>query len=385
MVAHAAPSNTATDRQVLVVGEGVGGLTTAAFLSQGGLSPVVVTPHECEQASTRPLVLYSSALALFSTVGVADDILASATPIRQWTLRCLDDSRTERLTSAHDAQWPVATVDPTQLRATLRTRIPAGNIRLSKTPRTLVPTDGGIDVEFTDGVREQFDVVVGADGPRSWVRTARFEDDAPERWGTTTWTLRVDDQLTTSETVTELWSRDGVLAVGPALGHGGTRFVTATVDERAPDTARRLLSDSLPLVGPSDRDEPGGVTVVDGHVDYGVSTERWVAGETALVGPAARSFPPVLSLVPSLTVADAYVLADELVNADSAAGALGRYARRRRGRHRALARHVPFDQIAPDRTADGPVDEWYSLRAAVLRTFFAERVPAVSDAAARFV
>lgn len=380
MVAHAAQSSAATDRQVLVVGEGLGGLTTAAFLSRGGLSPVVVTPPGCERASTRRLVLYSSALALFSTIGVADDLLASGTPIRQWTLRCLDGSRTERLTTAHVGRWPLVAVDSTRLRAVLRARIPSGNIRLSKTPRTLVPTGGGVDVEFADGVREQFDVVVGADGPQSWVRTARFEDGGPARWGTTTWRLRVDDKHPTPTGVTELWRRDGVFAVGPAWGTEAARFATAVVDESAPDAACRQLFDSLRTTDSSDRDGTGGITVVDGHVDCGVPTERWVAGATALVGPAARSLPPVLSLAPSLTVEDAYVLAAELVNAESVTAALCRYARRRRGRHRALARHVPFDEPTPGGGGEGAMDEWYSLRAAVLRTFFAERVPAVSDA-----
>lgn len=382
MCAQADSRASSVDRQVLVVGDDVGGLATAAFLAEAGLSPVVVTARVDDGASDRPLTLWSSALAFLSRLDVTDDLLASATPVRRWELRRSDGDRVERLASAHDDGWPFVVAERARLRGLLRERLPVGRFRLSKTPHRLEPTDGGVHVEFIDGVRERFDVVVGADGPRSWVRRGQFDATPPARWGTTSWTVQTDVPLGTANAVTEWWWGEGVAVCGPATSRDRFRFVTDTAEDVGPTEAMRRLSDSFDVGRLArGRRSVGDLRVVEERVDYGVRTDRWASDRTALVGAAARSLPPVLSVEPSLTVGDAYVLAAELGSTTPLATALQRYARRRRERHALFARHVPFDGRFPETHGTGRVHRWCPLEAALLRSFFARRVPAVSAAA----
>lgn len=370
-------SSPADERQVLVVGGSVEGLAAAAFLRGVGLSPVVVTTGE-----TRPrggdAVLWSAATSLLAEAGMAEDLLASGVTVTEWRLR-LSTGETDRLTRAHDerGRWPFLAAERARLRSLLRGRLSAGNVRLSKTPTRLASTDAGVLVEFADGVRERFDVVVGGDGPRSWVRRARFDDADPTPWGTTTWTVRSSRHVGRAGVVSERWTSGETVAWGPRRATGRVQFTTTGVDGADPDAAARHLR-SVSDAGPVDEVSPSDLTVVDGGPDYRVRSERWATGHVALLGSAARPLPPTLSLAPSLAVEDAYVLADELTSTASATTALGRYARRRRERHRVLDRLLLGDGpslrdcITPD---ERRLDGLHRVRAAVLRAFFARTDP----------
>jgi 2-polyprenyl-6-methoxyphenol hydroxylase-like FAD-dependent oxidoreductase len=369
------------DRQVLVVGGGIGGLATAAFLRHNGLSPVVVTGRNGVSETDRDVVLWNSTVVLLDELDVAADLVASTPSIRRWLVR-RDAGEVERLTNTHDGQWPCVAVGRAHLCELLRSRLPADSVRLSKTPSRLEGADDGLSVEFDDGVREQFDVVVGADGVPSWVRGARFDTEPPAAWGTTSWDVRAGGRLGAPETVTELWTAGGLVVSGPPGTTGRLRFVTTALprEDPDPDAAADLLSRTVPPEAfAGDGVAPSALSVVDGRADYGVRSDRWIAGRVALVGDAARSFPPPLPLDPSLAVEDAYVLADELATAETSFTALERYAHRRRGRRRALERHVPLADATPRGRLDADgLAGLRDRRAALVRSLFAGRVPAMS-------
>ena len=112
----------------------------------------------------------------------------------------------------------------------------------------------------------------------------------------------------------------------------------------------------------------------------GVSISHTRASVDELERSAARSQrAAVATLLDDPAVEDAYVLAAELTDRASTVEALRRYARRRYGRGRALARRTPTDECpcSPD-ARSARFHDVRELRAALLRTFFARRVPAVS-------
>jgi 2-polyprenyl-6-methoxyphenol hydroxylase-like FAD-dependent oxidoreductase len=372
----------ATDRQVLVVGGSVEGLATAAFLGRRGLSPVVVTTRDDHGANgtDSDAVLWSTAVSLFAELGLAETLLTSTETIREWVLGRADDGRTERLTRPNGDRRPWVTVSRSRLRALFRSELTAASVRLSKTPTRLQPTDTGLLVEFEDGVSERFDVVVGGDGARSWVRRSRFDTDPPAAWGTKEWSIRVDRRLGLPGTVYELWTPDGTFACGPLGSTDHVRYLTTdaeTTDLDLDAVARQLSTTFDPDVLPSGGISPSDLTVVAGTAASGVRSEQWTADRSALLGSAARSLPPTAPLDPSLSIEDAYVLADELAGSTDAITALDRYERRRRGRHRALWRDVSFDcRRLCDALGSCGFSELRDLRAALLRSWFAHRMPA---------
>ncbi|MDJ0392483.1 FAD-dependent monooxygenase [Rhodococcus sp. G-MC3] len=62
-------------------------------------------------------------------------------------------------------------------------------MRFGVTVRSLAQNDSGVDVEFSDDGRGRYDVVIGADGVRSWTRRAVGIDLEPTPTGMGIWRL----------------------------------------------------------------------------------------------------------------------------------------------------------------------------------------------------
>lgn len=367
------------ERQVLVVGDGLAGLATAAFLHRDALSPVIVTAGD-DARDDRTIVLWRSAVSLFAELGVADDLRAAGHPVDQWQFRRTDGGSTERLTGDGDDP-PALVVDRDTLRRRLRERLPSTHVRLSKTPRRLVTADDyGLRVDFADGVRERFDAVVGADGLDSWVRAAggAQSPETPAAWGTTEWRVSMDGFAATDapSAVVDVWTPTATLSCYPS---GRARLVTPAHDDRA--VARRVAAEQLD--GVVDALDPAGgcsPSVPDDPTRHRwTGSDCWAAGRVGLVGAAARSLPPTLPLGPSLAVEDAYALAAALTSRDGVTPALDRYARNRRHRLRTLDRVVPIcTPPSAARSGADAVRTVRSLRTAALRSFFVAPEPTVS-------
>ncbi|MEF8840861.1 MAG: NAD(P)/FAD-dependent oxidoreductase [Haloarculaceae archaeon] len=366
-------------RQVLVVGDGVGGLSAAAFLAQRGLDPtVVVAPPD--RSADRPVgpeavdgcvLCWHTAVALLAELGATEALTHSATEVETWLLSTGEGTVLDRLETAHHGEGhPFLAVDRRRLGRALRDRLPQNSVRVTKTPRTLRTDDGPPQVEFEDGVRERFDLVVGADGTDSWVRTAGFDAPEPAPWGTTTWAFRADG-VRTARTVGEAWGGDAVVAVVPTVSGVCGRLVTTTDDAVAAadaladgfDHAGHPVTDGLRLPGPD---------ALVGAPDRVLRADPWVTDRLALLGDAARTLPPC-SLGPSLAIEDAYVLAEELATRDRPAAALERYEHRRLDRLDRLDRRTATDGVRRPSLSVTGLPDLLELRLALLRSSFARR------------
>jgi 2-polyprenyl-6-methoxyphenol hydroxylase-like FAD-dependent oxidoreductase len=363
-------------RQVLVVGDGVVGLCAAAFLGHRGLDPTVVPSAAREPVDCR-VVLWPTAVSVLAELGVVGALCGPTTEVEAWLLAATDGTVRERLAAADDAD-PFRSVGRSDLRRTLRDRLPASSVRVTKTLRTLRTTDGPPVVEFDDGVVERFDLVVGADGTESTVKTAGFDAGEPVPKGTTTWTFRADGHAGTPGTVTELWGEDLRVLVGPDAS-GACGHLVTTVDDPAiaVDALRRALDAEdavacdLTLPGPGD---------LLGTPDRTVPDDRWVTDRLALLGEAARSRSPLLTPGPSLGIEDAYVLAEAVADDWSLGRALGTYERRRRDRFDRLHARAETHRSVRRRPLGGEgVTDALESRLALLRRTFADRSSTPGD------
>lgn len=365
-------TGTRDDRQVLVVGEGLVGLGTAAFLRERGFDPTVVAGPPDRSglgALGECVVLWHTAVGLLADLGVLGELAPSATAIESWLFSTAEGVVLDRLETAHRGAHPFLVVDRRRLRRALRDRLPQHSVRVTKTPRSLRTGDGPPIVEFEDGVRERFDLVVGASGTDSWVRAVGFDAPEPTPWGTTTWAFRADGTGTPGR-VGEVWGADSMAAVLATPSEICGRIVT-TVDD--PVAATETLAAAFdrpehPVLGGVDRPDPG--TLV-GEPDRVLRVDRRVADGLALVGRAARSLPPC-SLGPSLALEDARVLTEELTGPGRTA-ALGRYAARRQDRLRRLDDRVGNDGASRYPLSVAGLPDLLELRRSLLRASFASR------------
>jgi salicylate hydroxylase len=167
-----------------IIGAGIGGLTAAVALRQAGFAVEVY-----EQAPELTEVggginLGPNAVRVLHRLGFApaldrDGVRPRTSHQRRWqdgrTLQRTElNPRCEQLYGA-----PHMTIHRRDLLTAIASGFPAGAVHLGHRLIGFIEQDGGVQAWFDNGVRETFDVLVGADGIHSTVRARLFRDEAP--------------------------------------------------------------------------------------------------------------------------------------------------------------------------------------------------------------
>lgn len=358
--------STAPEIQVLVVGAGVGGLALAGFLDRAGLDPVVVDAADARDGSDAALELGPDALPPLARLGLADAVRTAGTAVTSWTRRTPEGRVAERLDAADAGAAGFVAVGDRRLRDLLVGALPDCAVRTGTALRGLEATSSDVTVEFANGVRERFDVVVGADGARSRTRDLIDDADPAAFLGTTSLAFPLGADVDV-DGARETWDRDGpVFRVLPTGGRP-TGWLTLPAEAPAgdrpdPPSPTDLVAgvEWLPTGALADPD-PGRVRVVD---DFRAGNDVWADGRVALVGDAAHARHRLAGVNPALALEDAAVLAEELTRrADTLAARVADYAGRRRSRLRRLV-----DDTDADPTPARPLAGVDSPLAARLRT-----------------
>ncbi|MEU8346529.1 FAD-dependent monooxygenase [Spirillospora sp. NPDC048832] len=171
--------------RVAIVGGGIGGLAAAAFLSREGISATVYEQASRLREVGAGLVVAPNAARLLRRLGVLDGFAARAVRLdvgwefRRWrdgTVLSAEDlaSACERLYGEH-----TYTAHRADLLDVLLSAVPGGAVRLGKRCVELDAGAGGRPVlRFADGESVEPDVVIGADGIHSIVRSTVAEPRA---------------------------------------------------------------------------------------------------------------------------------------------------------------------------------------------------------------
>ncbi|WP_276260312.1 FAD-dependent oxidoreductase [Haloglomus litoreum] len=323
--------------QVLVVGAGIGGLSLAGFLERAGMEPVVVDRAETLDTARGTVELPPGAVRLLGHLGVEAVVHDAGGVLTTWTRRHPDGTVVTRLDA--DDEFGLLAVEYTRLRRALRDRLSDDTVHTGTALRALDPGRGGVTVTFANGVREQFDVVVGADGVRSRTRAA-LGGSEPVFCGTTSLPLTLDtDPGVEFDGASEVWAPDGavfrVLPVEDRLT--GWLTVPATVpgqDWKATSPAE--LCPEIDWLLPAASRARAGDHCMD---DFRVPADRLADGRVALLGDAAHARHRLAGVGPALALEDAAVLASELVGRDDPPAArLVDYAAQRGARLSRLGR-----------------------------------------------
>jgi 2-polyprenyl-6-methoxyphenol hydroxylase-like FAD-dependent oxidoreductase len=321
--------------RVLVVGAGVAGLATAAALQTRGVPFALADRLEGLPGGGLGLNLPGNAVLALRALGV--DLAGLGMPITRREYR----NGTGRLLFSVDesAFWGAAAgpicVRRGDLLATMARGMPAAAVRWGSAVSSLANVAEGVEVSFSDGHREMFDLVVGADGVHSAVRSALFGAVAPRpallsgaSWRFTVQNPGVDCWV--------VWSGGaGTFLLIPIEAAEVYGYASATrggpvaedpewlrtVFGRFPDPVPRTVE--AILVSPA--------SLYHSPV-LEVRTERWSQGRVVLIGDAAHATAPVWAQGAALAAEDALVLADLLTGPTDWSGVGAEFERRRRPR-----------------------------------------------------
>ena len=164
---------------VLVVGGGAAGTATAILLAQAGVAVDLVDVKPEPTAIGSGITLQGNALRVLKQLGVWDDVSAAGYAFDSLGLRAPDPVGTllaeipDVKTGGPELPATLGMPRPELARILLERTLSAGaKVRFATTFTELTQDAGGVDVTFSDGSTGRYDLVVGADGIRSWTRRA---------------------------------------------------------------------------------------------------------------------------------------------------------------------------------------------------------------------
>ncbi|MBI1340557.1 monooxygenase [bacterium] len=318
--------------RVAIAGAGIGGLTAALALLARGHDVIVLERAGALAEVGAGVQLSPNAMHVLAALGLAPALDASATRPLSLDMRWGGSGRVifsipagTAIEQRHGAPYlNILRADlQSALVSALMERGP-GVLRLGAEVTAVLSGEGLVRAELADGEGVEADLLIGADGLHSRVRSAVVAPTPPRFTGMTAWRA-----LIPAARLAHPPPRSAIVWVGPGR-HAVTYFVAGGallnfvgVVEARGDPAQRedwaaqgdvsalrsAFADWAPPVADAvaaadsaacwplfDRDPPG----------------RWTKGRVALLGDACHPMPPFLAQGGAMAIEDAWVLGDAI-------------------------------------------------------------------------
>ncbi|AII07112.1 MULTISPECIES: FAD-dependent monooxygenase [Rhodococcus] len=324
---------------VAVCGGGIGGLATAIALRKFGLD---VTVYEQTRQFARvgaDINLTPNAVRALDGLGIGPAIRESAARPQFRISRTWDTgAETSRLPMGDSAEQqygaPQLTMHRGDLMTALENRLPSGVVEMGR--RVSDVADGRI--EFTDGSAVSADVIVGADGIHSAVRTSLLGREQPTFTGVVAFRAVVPTErvgnLPNLDCFTKWWGPNpSTQIVTFPLNQGKDIFVFATCGQEEWTEESWTTPGSVTELRELYRDfHPEARALLDACDDVLKSAlyvrdplESWTDGRAVLLGDAAHPMMPFMAQGAGMAIEDAIVLSRCLSLFDDPAVALQTY------------------------------------------------------------
>ncbi len=343
-----------SDRVIGIVGGGIGGLAAAIALRGYGLQVRVFEQAPGFARVGADVNLTPNAVTALDGLGLGDRLRETAARPTHRISRMWDTGQeTSRLAMSHAAEErygsPQLTIHRADLLAALTDALPDGVIEFGKRLTEVTP-GGRSRLRFDDDTDAEVDVLIGADGIHSAVRTALFGPEHPTFTGVVAYRAVVPTERLRAvpdiAAFTKWWGPDpDTQIVTFPLNRGTETFVFATAPQddwtheswTMPGSVTELREryhafhpDARALLDACDEVLKSALYVRD-------PLPRWSAGTATLLGDACHPMMPFMAQGAGTAAEDAVVLARALskldaVDSASVADALRRYEAARRER-----------------------------------------------------
>ena len=346
--------------RVLVAGAGIAGFTLAASLERFGITPVVVEIEKASLARGLALMLTSNVALALRRVGLDRAVTDRGMVLERIIHADPSGNPVEAihdLGPANERYAPNLGITRDGLMSGLSGALRA-QIRYSTTITSVDGTMEEPEVTFSDGTHAVFDLVVGADGIRSVVRTLIYPHLEPAYRSFCAW--RTVMESPDYDPVFRLSSTTGCtlgsFPVGPKLIYAFLLAYCAEVPvlsrdghlTRLKELAAIFAGNVSPLI--ERQQDPARVVFVP---VLEVGTPSYYRGRMLLIGDAAHAFSPLLAQGAAMAIEDAVALAELLGESGDIDQVLRAYEARRRPRVETIRAAVRRRTVA--RGLEGPV------------------------------
>ncbi|MCR4328896.1 MAG: FAD-dependent monooxygenase [Patescibacteria group bacterium] len=327
--------------KVLVVGGGIGGLAVAVLLERRGIDVTLVEQAPEFRHIGFGMTIFSNGRKVLRELGLGDEVSRHGYKV-PWIMSADPNGRVigERINFSSDlAKFgePSVTIARAVLHDALVKSLLRTKLRLGTKIETFKNTAKGVLVTLHSGEKEEFDLLVAADGIHSHIRETIFGRGESKFYG---WSLRffwAPKDVPVLHGALCLTKEKITLAIYPLKGKScvGIYEYNPKRDKHQPLD----LHDFLPYLSRHGWTHEDIAQVEkearEGHQYYDhlrhVSLGKWYKKRVVLLGDARHGFSPITGMGASMALEDAFVLADELAKVESTHldVALKNYSRRR--------------------------------------------------------
>jgi 2-polyprenyl-6-methoxyphenol hydroxylase-like FAD-dependent oxidoreductase len=361
------------NRVILIIGGGIGGLTTAVALRRAGIEAEVYERAAELREVGAGLSLWRNALVALDRIGLGRAIRDHAVPyvnagLRRSDGRLLVAASMDRLIA--ELGEVAVVLHRAVVQKVLADALGRDRIHLGKACTGIEQDASGVTATFADGSQVRGDGLIGADGMHSVIRAALHGQAPPRYSGYTAWRAVVPfdhARLTIGET----WGRGSRFGQVPLADGQVYWFATNNTAEgqHAPDSEKaecerlfRGWHDPIPALV----DVTPSSAIIRSDICDRPPLTSWSAGRVTLVGDAAHPMTPNLGQGACQAIEDAVVLAAVARESSGLASAWRTYESRRIRRTTEIAR-------ASKRLGD--LAQWSNALAVRLRNALIPLVP----------
>lgn len=329
-------------KKVLVVGGGFSGMSVAIELRKYGIEVDLVEIDPNWRAEGAGISIGGATLRAFKTLGILDEYLKIGSAHTG-----LDVHAPHGLHLMHIPTPLIGDPDIPSAGAIMRpalakilaekTKASGTNVRLGVTFTEMNHLINGVEVTFTDGTTDTYELVIGADGLYSQVRKTQFPAAAePKYVGQGVWRAVLPRLPEVNNTM--MWVGQNLKAgLNPMSKDQMYMFVT---QDNAPGTwikgeeALVKLHDIMQAFPAPLLQEVRSMLDADSHINYRplenlLVPAPWYKGRIVMIGDTVHATTPHLAAGACIGIEDAIVLAEELANKSSLDEALKTFQSRR--------------------------------------------------------
>lgn len=326
---------------ILIVGGGIAGMTLAIALKRVGIRSEIVEINPNWTVLGVGISLQAPALRALKMVGLLDQCIAGGFGYSQFSACDVDGNvtATVQMPLLNGPAHPAAVgVMRQALHGVLKQALSEAHVpvHLGVTVSAFEQDSEGVDVQFSNGTRERYDLMVGADGANSNIREMLFgADSKPQYTGQAVWRATVRRPPDVLHRCSYFGPRNKA-GFNPVSDKQMYIYLVQNLPEFV-----RLSDEALPGVMREQLVEFGGVigllrdTITDPReIVYRPITSKllpppWYHGRAIVIGDAAHTTTPHMAAGAGIAIEDSIVLAELLESAPSVAKALADFIARR--------------------------------------------------------
>jgi len=323
-------------KKVIIIGGGIGGVTAAIALKRAGMDVTVFERAEEIREVGSGLPLWTNALRALHTIGLSDEleqlgVQVTSVSVSTWRGDTLTDTKNDKYLKRLGTITIV--VHRAELLALLLKTLGEDRVQLGMNCVGFTQDETGVRARFEGGQEVQGDVLIGADGIHSVIRTQLFGLIKPGYVGYTCWRGLAHTTRTGLETWA--WGIGCQFGITPMSQGRAYWFVQKYAPEGEKDKPggkkREILElfhdwhDPIPAVIEATAE----TDILRNDIYELKHLRQWSQGRVTLLGDAEHAMTPNLGQGACQAIEDAVALGSCLKESTDIAAALQLYEKRR--------------------------------------------------------